>query len=404
MKLNEATVESLPIPISGNRVHYFPDAIIQGQKAPRGFGVRVTAAGVRSFVMNYRVAHRERRYTIGQWPDWKVISAIREARELRMRIDRGEDPLSERRAAAAASANTLKVICKEYLSREGGKLRTTKWRERILERLVYPELGDRGIEDIRRSDLVRLLDRIEDDNGPVMADRTLAIVRKIMNWHASRSDEFRSPIVRDMARTKPKERARSRTLSDDELRALWRAAEKAEHQPFGALVRFILLTGARRAEAAEMSWPEIERADWTLPASRNKTKVDLVRPLSKAVLAALPAKIDGCAFVFTTDGRNPVSGFSTFKRKLDQQCGVSSWTLHDLRRTARSLMSRAGVNPDIAERCLGHAIPGVRGIYDRHEYHQEKRKAYEALALLVARIIMNQKANVTLLRKHSARA
>jgi len=132
MKLNENTVESLPKPASGNRVHYFPEAIVQGQKAPRGFGVRVTAAGVRSFVMNYRIANRERRYTIGQWPDWKVISAIREARELRKRIDRGKDPLSERKAAAAASDNTLKVICKEYLNREGGKLRTTKWREPIL--------------------------------------------------------------------------------------------------------------------------------------------------------------------------------------------------------------------------------------------------------------------------------
>jgi integrase len=282
-------------------------------------------------------------------------------------------------------------------------LRTTKWRERILVRLVYPELGDRAIEDIRRSDLDRLLDRIEDDNGPVMADRTLAIVRKIMNWHASRSDEFRSPIVRDMARTKPKERARSRTLSDDELRALWRAAEKAEHQPFGALVQFILLTGARRAEAAEMSWSEIEHADWTLPASRNKTKVDLVRPLSKAVLAALPAKIDGCAFVFTTDGRNPVSGFSTFKRKLDQQCGVSGWTLHDLRRTSRNLMSRAGINPDIAERCLGHAIPGVRGVYDRHQYRQEMARAYEVLAAQIDLILKPPATNVTPLRKGRGR-
>jgi integrase len=161
--------------------------------------------------------------------------------------------------------------------------------------------------------------------------------------------------------------------------------------PFGALVQFILLTAARRAEAAEMSWPEIERADWTLPASRNKAKVDLLRPLSKAALGTLPAKIDGCVFVFTTDGRNPVSGFSTFKRKLDRQCGVSGWTLHDLRRTARSLMSRAGVNADIAERCLGHAIPGVRGVYDRHEYYQEKCKAYEALAVLIARIILNKR-------------
>src|SRR5215468_8514999 len=96
-KLNEEIVKSLPIPEAGNKVHYFPDAVLQGTKSPRGFGVRVTAAGVRSFVMNYRINHVERRYTIGQYPDWSVLRAFKEARELRQRIDRGDDPLDGRR-------------------------------------------------------------------------------------------------------------------------------------------------------------------------------------------------------------------------------------------------------------------------------------------------------------------
>jgi len=275
---------------------------------------------------------------------------------------------------------------------------------------VWPVFGSRPIGEIRRSEIVRLLDGIEDANGSVMADRTLALVRTIMNYHASRSDEFRSPIVKGMARTRPKERQRERILSDDELRKVWATSDGV----FGAFVRFILLTAARRNEAAGMTWAEIDGRDWTLPAKRNKAKVDLVRPLSDMALAVLgsllvppiPAaqsKPGGLftkannGFVFTTDGVTPISGFSKFKRGLDKASGTAGWTLHDLRRTARSLMSRCGVSPDVAERCLGHVIGGVRGIYDRHEYHAEKKLAFEKLAAQVDRII-NPVENVVAIR------
>ena len=121
----------------------------------------------------------------------------------------------------------------------------------MLERLVYPTLGAYQIDEVRRTEIVRLLDKIDDERGPVMADRTLATVRRIMNWHAGRSDRFLSPIVRGMARTKPKERDRERTLADDELRAVWLAGEGA-HRPFGYLVQFILVTATRRSEASAM--------------------------------------------------------------------------------------------------------------------------------------------------------
>jgi integrase len=385
MTLNEEIVKSLPIPEVGNRVHYFTEAVIESSKVPRGFGVRVTAAGVRSFVMNYSVAHRERRYTIGRWPDWSVLRAVKEARDLRQRIDRGEDPLEGRLKQEGASAATLKAICEEYIKGDGKSLRTVKWREQVLERLVYPELGAKQIGDIKRGDIVRLLDKIEDENGATMADRTLAVVRKVMNWHALRSDDFRSPIVRGMGRVNPKKPARLRVLIDDELRAVWRAGEAATG-PFGRLVRFMLLTGARRTEAAGLAWTELN-GEWTLPAARNKTKVDLVRPLSAEARAVLPAKVDGCDYVFTTDGVNPVSGFAKFKLAFDKASGVTGWTLHDLRRTARSLMSRAGVPADHVGRCLGHIMPGARDVYDRYEYLEEKRDAFNRLAALIMEIM-----------------
>jgi hypothetical protein len=138
----------------------------------------------------------------------------------------GKDPRSLQVAA------TFRAACEEYLKRDGSKLRTKEWREKVLGRLVYPKLGTRLIGDIQRGKIIRLLDRIEDQNGPVMADRTWAIVRKIVNWHASRSGEFRSPIVQGMARTKPKERARERTLTDGEVGVVWKAAQEGT---FGAL-------------------------------------------------------------------------------------------------------------------------------------------------------------------------
>ena len=111
------------------------------------------------------------------------------------------------------------------------------------------------------------------------------------------------------------------------------------------------------------------------------------------ILAKVP-RVVGCAFCFTNDGRHAMGGFGRRKRAFDEECGVSGSTLHDLRRTARSLMSRAGVPSDHAERCLGHVLPGVRGTYDRHEYVAEKRRAFAALAAQVERIVNPPAGNV----------
>ena len=228
-------------------------------------GLALRVGKGKSWTLHYSRNGKRARLTFGTYPNLSLAAARTRALEAKADIEAGHDPRSAKR-------DTLRAICEEYLKRESG-LRSTKWRRQQLARLVYPTLGDRPIAEIKRSEIVRLLDAIEDDNGPVMADRTLAIIRRVMNWHASRSDEFRSPIVRGMARTKTTERARTRTLTDDELRKVWKA-----EGTIGCYIRFILLTSARRNEVADMTWDEIKDGDWTLPAARNKTKVDLVRP------------------------------------------------------------------------------------------------------------------------------
>ena len=153
-----------------------------------------------------------------------------------------------------------------------------------------------------------------------------------------------------MARTKPKERARSRTLTDAELGAVWHTAEGWDG-PWGRFIRFVLLTACRRDEAARMTWDELSGDDWVIPAARCKSKRDVVLPLSKqarAILANLP-RIADCPYVFTGNGNGPLSSYSWHKKRFYKSCGVSGWRLHDLRRTARTLLSRAGVDADVAE-------------------------------------------------------
>jgi integrase len=378
------------------------DRTIYWDTEVKGFGLAVTASGHRSYVVQYRVGKKSTRMTLdGVLP---LDAARKEARAILGEVARGRDPMAEKRAAAALTEDTFEAVAESYLAREeakedGKRLRTLGQRRRTLKRLVYPALGKRPIGAILKSEIVRLLDRIEDTSGATTADRTMAHISKIMNWYESRHDEFRSPIRRMEARAPTKEHARSRVLDDAELRAVWRAAE-AHPSPFNNLVMFLLLTGARRSEASAMTWSEVsESGDWTLPASRNKVKVDLVRPLSpaaRAVIEKLP-KIGKRGFVFTLDGRRAINSFSDDKDRFDRACGVTGWVLHDLRRTARTLMSRAGVDRDHGERCLGHVIRGVGGTYDRWEFHPEKKAAFEKLAVLVENIVHPQ-ANVVPMR------
>jgi integrase len=364
--------------------------------ATTGLTLRVSRSGRKAWTYHFTWASRSARMTLGTYPATSLAGARTLADEARAALEAGNDPRSTRR-----EPDTVWGVCEEWFAREGTALRTGANRQGILARLVYPALGDRALAEVRRSDIIRLLDQIADRNGPVMADHTLAYLRRVFTWYASRSDEFRSPIVRGMARTRPKERARERTLKDEELRVIWSVAER-QGGAYARMVRFILLTGARRAEVAAMQWSEVSGSDWTLPASRNKTKVDLVRPLSASALAVLPSRAG--AFIFSIDGENAFGSFSYFKRAFDRAvtaelgAALPRWTLHDLRRTARSLMSRAGVSADHAERCLGHVIGGVRGTYDRHGYHEEKRRAFEALAAMIERVLSPPGDNVVQMR------
>jgi integrase len=176
-------------------------------------------------------------------------------------------------------------------------------------------------------------------------------------------------------------------LNDDELRSLWRAAVRAG--AYGALIMLLLLTAQRRSAVVGMRWADLDGDVWHIPAEpgAKSTGGDLRLPeMALSIIRSQPRFV-GCPYVLSRGGRGPLSGFSTEKASIDKSSGVTDWVVHDLRRCARSLMSRAGVSREHSERVLGHTISGVEGTYDRHPYFAEKADALRRLADLIEQII-----------------
>jgi integrase len=294
---------------------------------------------------------------------------------------------------------------------EANKLRTQADIKRILTKYIYPAKTTQGqawqdcpFREIKRADVTKLLDHIEDDRGPRQADIVLAIVRKMMNWYASRND-YVVPVVRGMQRSNGVDRKRKRILDDNEIQALWTACGELG-TTFGAIVKLLLLSGQRREKVATMKWDELVDGEWRIPSeAREKTNAGKLKlpQVALDLIKAQPLIADNPYVFAVAVGSGAFNSFSQRKEELDKKLPekMPPWVLHDLRRTARSLMSRAGVRPDIAERVLGHAIPGVEGVYDRHGYGDEKAEALKRLAALLDTIINPPPDNVVRL-SHAA--
>lgn len=403
------------------------DALKPGQyiadDALLGFVVRRLASGRLSYGLRY-TRDGKRRWIgigVGLTPHDARIAATRLAGEVAAEAD----PLPEREARRieTLAARTVDDVLDGFLERVKVKqLRSAAEMESLLRRHVRPKLGDRHINDVKRSEVVALLDgiaampsaRSSDGKSRRVADKVLGVLRSAFNWHQGRDDEFASPIVKGMARTTLKELSRDRILDDGEIVTVWQALDRCGPPAYVRLVRALLLSGARLNEMARLRWTEIVGDVAVVPASRTKAKVDDAKPIT-ANLAALIGERAGEAgdFVFSTDhGASPFSGFSKAKKRLDAEVAklrttaelppMPPWRLHDLRRTARTLLSRAKVDPDVAERVLGHAIPGIRRVYDQHPFIAEKRDALERLAALVWAIVEPPPANVVSMRKSEA--
>jgi integrase len=391
-----------------------------------GLGVRVSVAGRKTFVLmtRYPGSSNPTRRALGIYGAMTLAEAREKAREwiklIQRRIDPADEEEAKRQAAARLQANTFAAVAEDYLrlhvfgpDPDHPRQRKAVEVSRNFRRVFVNEWGERLITDITRRDVRELIEHIR-DRAPVQARNLLAYLKTFYKW----------AITRDMygVENSPCEYLKGadiiggrvsseRILSDDELVAFWRATGDMGY-PYGPVYRMLLLTGLRLNEVARARWSEIDlpKGIWVIPPERMKGRNGKARPHSVplttdvlAILNSLP-RFD-CDYVFTFDGRRPVDMSDKLKKRLDTQMrkllgkDLPPWVNHDLRRTLRSGLSELRVNTDVAEAILAHAKAGIRGVYDRYEYFDEKRFALEAWATRLRSIVEPQPPNVVELAK-----
>ncbi len=415
LKLTDGVVEGIPL---GERDSYVWDTAL-----PR-FGLRVTPAGTRIYLVQFRAkasggGSRTRRIVIGRHDGdlWSVTKARAAARKLLAPVDLGKDPFADREDDRAARADAAEAkAAAAAAAAHNADARARDAFEKVAERFIDLCLKDsrsghevarlirqgpakawtgRHIAEIRRADVADLIDAIR-KRSPATARLTYAALRGLFGWCVERDLIAASPC--DRLKAPPRPEARDRVLSDDELRAIWRACEGLGH-PFGPIIRLLMLTGQRRAEVAGMAWSEIDiqASTWRIPRERTKNGRAHEVDLSAEALAIInavsrtgdvlfearraPARV-GAAAGSKVATPGAARGFSATKRRLDELAKLekmnASWRLHDLRRTAATGMAGMGIAPHVIERILNH-VSGVQGglvgVYQRHEYRVERKAA-----------------------------
>ncbi len=367
-----------------------------------GHYIRVTPKGAKSYVAVARTPGGKQVWTtLGSTDHYSIAEAREQAREVIRRLKAGLPAFEP----PPVKPDSFKAIAENWMQRhvKARGLRSEYEIARILNKHVYPAFGDREFETIKRSDVTAVLDMVEDESGPRQADCVLGVLRSVMNWHAARVDDYAPPIVRGMRRDDPHARKRARILDDDEIRRLWAAADTSG--AFGAFVKLALLTAQRRQKIVSMRWEDVTvDGVWNIPAEAREKGSGGALVLPEAAIQAIRSqnRIGSNPYVFPGRGDGHSNAHHVLKRRIDEQAQIAPWVIHDLRRTARSLMARAGVRRDVAERVLGHVIHGVEGVYDRHEYTKEKAEALNKLAGLIALILDPPDENVVRLEQGQA--
>jgi integrase len=372
-------------PAPAGRRDDYSDAIVPG------LALRVTDRGHKSFVLVTRYPSTPKnptRRALGEVGAITLDQARQKARTWIELIEKGIDPKAEEARERAATqrrqVNTFAAIAAEFLDRHASGLKKSAEAKRIIEGEFVKRWGPRPITDIMPEEVAAAIRAIVKRGSPYQAHNALGYIRRLFNW-AIGTHEFgirTSPVEQ----LKPKDligkrEARERTLSDEELRAVWAAAGEMGY-PYGPLFRLLILNGQREREVAHMRCPEIDfgKRLWTIPAERMKGGRAHEIPLTLAavgLLESLPRWAGGEYLFSTTGGKKPVNGFSKAKVRIDKLSGVSDWVIHDLRRTMRTHLSALPVEDLVRELVIAHAKPGLHKVYDQHAYQDEKRSCLE---------------------------
>jgi hypothetical protein len=347
------------------------------------------------------------RVTLGSFPAIQLKRARELARPYLRELEDGLNPAEKREAAARDAARRAEGMFEpaldDYESGVVEDLRSRREIKRMFKVYVRPRWKGKHLYELRRLDVLRLRDEVAKQNGRVIADRVLEALNAFFRWQSNRDEDFRSPMPPIWRLVKRKDLMRSRALDDEEIRALWHAADKVVPAIYGTLVKLLLITGQRLGDWQKAKWSELIDDALLIPAARYKAARDHAVPLTgiaTALLATLPRTGD---YLFQLRNGH-FSNLSKAKRRLDELLAeylaakereFEPFRIHDLRRTARGLLSRARISREIAERLIGHSVGGhVERTYDVYGYWAERIDAANALSDLTERIVNGTAADV----------
>lgn len=391
-RLTDAAIRKLDPPRKGRRL-VFDDH----KQAPKGFGVRVTAAGKRAFVLRYLTPEgKDRLLTIGDHPTWSVAAARKRAADLRREVDGGTDLLEQRRQEKAEPtvADTAERFLRTKRDRKSYRDIAAALRNHLL-----PAIGKKKVRDVRRRDVIALLEPLAEDR-PRQAGIVLTYAKQLFGYAEDREIIEVSPIASLNATKLGKgltSRKRGRVLTEDEIRALWATTTPPQgmHRATLLALKTILVTGQRPGEVAGMRTSELHGRLWTIPADRRgKTESAHTVPLTDTARALIDEARGHRDYVFCARGL-PLGRAAVAKAVLRCTDALGNtvdpiwghWTPHDLRRTMRTGLAAAGVSETVAEATVGHTRKGIAAVYDLHRYDAEKRAALEAWERRLLRII-----------------
>ncbi len=340
-----------------------------------GFGVRVSPSGRRSFVVMYYTAAGKRRMTLGAYPAMSLADARQRAKTVLYEVAGGGDPHAEKQAER--KAETFEELAEEYL-RLHSRAKKRSWKEdqRILDRDLLPMWKGLKAHDIRKRDVILVLDRIVQRGSPIMANRTRALVSKIFNFGIGRDIVEFNPT---QGVPRPgKEKQRDRVLTEGEIRSLWQAFDNLDPAMAGSF-KMRLLTAQRGVEILTMRWEFVEGGWWSIPAEVAKNGLAHRVPLAPQALALLEElrPITGkTPWVFASPRKEGarITAVQKAAERIAKQAEVE-FVSHDLRRTAASFMTSMGTSRLVVSKILNHVETGVTAIYDRYGYDAEKQKA-----------------------------
>ncbi|KWV94492.1 hypothetical protein ASS64_11945 [Erythrobacter sp. AP23] len=381
-----------------------PKQYILWDRDLKGFGLRISPGGAKSYVIQYRMGGRgfpARRYTIGKHDSpWTTVAARSEAKRLLAEVELGRDPKEAEEERQADQLNSrFEQFAEQFLELYGRR----EWAENnyknqagYLRNWIIPVLGKKPLATIKRKHITAVLDKVP-ANKPSLPRNLFVLMRLMFNWAVDRGALEASPVSGMKPPKQPQER--HHILAHDELILLAAYAPKMG-TVWGNMIQMLLLTGQRKNEVARAEWSEFDSANrlWTIPAARTKNSREQIVPLNAGAMACLD-ELAGVGvkdaekrwpkrgLVFSHKDGKPVSGFSRMKRRLDKGLATAStvemqpWRLHDLRRTVATNMQQLGVRFEVTEALLNHVSithAGVASVYHRHDWLEEKRAALDA--------------------------